>query len=84
MGEKFVRQFYQNSDFHVNLGIFYMPRNLRHGTDGFTSPPKEGVLRKFCLKNPTVSAGFEPANLGSKGQYSTPRIHKPITFFYIQ
>ena len=35
----------------------------------------------FCLKNPTVSAGFEPANLGSKGQYSTPRTHKPITFF---
>ena len=22
--------------------------NLRHGTDGFTSPPKEGVLRIFC------------------------------------
>jgi len=21
--------------------------NLRHGTDGFTSPPKEGVLRMF-------------------------------------
>jgi len=27
--------------------------NLRHGTDGFTSPPKEGVLRIFfALKNP--------------------------------
>jgi hypothetical protein len=24
--------------------------NLRHGTDGFTSPPKEGVLRKFSPK----------------------------------
>jgi hypothetical protein len=23
--------------------------NLRHGTDGFTSPPKEGVLRIFFL-----------------------------------
>jgi hypothetical protein len=23
--------------------------NLRHGTDGFTSPPKEGVLRIFSL-----------------------------------
>jgi hypothetical protein len=32
----------------------------------FTSPPKEGVLRIFfALKNPTVSAGFEPANLGT-------------------
>jgi hypothetical protein len=37
--------------------------NLRHGIDGFTSPPKEGVLRIFfALKNPTASAGFEPAN----------------------
>ena len=42
--------------------------NLRHGTDGFTSPPNEGVLRIFfALKNPTASAGFKPANLGTKG-----------------
>jgi len=48
--------------------------NLRHGTDGFTSPPKEGVLRIFfALKNPTASAGFEPANLGTKGQHTTSR-----------
>jgi len=45
--------------------------NLRHGTDGFTSPPKEGVLRIFfALKNPTASAGFEPTNLGTKGQHA--------------
>ena len=48
--------------------------NLRHGTDGFTSPPKEGVLRIFfALKNPTASAGFELANLGTRGQHATPR-----------
>jgi hypothetical protein len=30
--------------------------NLRHGTDGFTSPPKEVVLRIFItLKNPSPS-----------------------------
>jgi len=41
--------------------------NLRHGTDGFTSSPKEGVLRIFfALKNPTISACFETANLGTK------------------
>ena len=52
--------------------------NLRHGTDGFTSPLKEGVLRiLFDLKNPTASAGFEPANLGTKGQHATPRPRKP-------
>ena len=54
-------------------------KNLRHGTDGFTSPPKEGVLRIFFrLKNPTASAGFEPANLGTKDQHATPRPPKPI------
>ena len=53
--------------------------NLRHGTEGFTSPPKEGVLRSFFRpKYPTASAGFEPSNLGTKGQHSTPRPPKPI------
>ena len=34
---------------------------------------KEGVLRIFfALKNPTASAGFEPANLGTKGQHANP------------
>ena len=52
--------------------------NLRHGTDGFTSPPKEGVLRIFfALKKPTASVGFKPANLGTKGQHATSRPPKP-------
>jgi hypothetical protein len=45
--------------------------NLRHVTDGFTSPPKEVVLRIFTtLKNPSTSAGIEPANLGSSGEHA--------------
>ena len=73
----------------VILPKFRLPRkfrnllhavNLRHGTDGFTSLPKEGVLRIFFpLKNPTASAGFEPTNLGTKGQYATPRPPKPLS-----
>jgi hypothetical protein len=36
------------------------------------------VLRIFFRpKNPTASAGFEPANLGTKGQNATPRSPKP-------
>jgi hypothetical protein len=47
--------------------------NLRHETDGFTSPPKEGMLRIFfILINQTASARFEPANLGTKGQHANP------------
>jgi hypothetical protein len=45
--------------------------NLRHGIDGFTSPPKEVVLRIFItLKNPPTSVGIEPANLGSSGEHA--------------
>jgi hypothetical protein len=53
-------------------------RKARHGTDGFTSPPKEGVLRIFWPKNPTASAWFEPANLGTKGQHATSSPPKPL------
>ena len=72
----------------VILPKFRLPRkfrvllhaaDLRHGTDGFISPPKEGVLRIFfALKIPTSSAGFEPANLGTKGQHATPRPPKHL------
>ena len=35
--------------------------NLRHGTDGFTSPPKEGVLRIFLpLKIRRLRPGLNP------------------------
>ena len=42
--------------------------------------PSEGRRAEdfFALKNPTASAGFEPANLGTKGQYATSRPPKPI------
>ena len=54
------------SDFHVTFRDLLHAVNLRHATDCFTSPPKEGVLRIFfALKNPTVSVGFESANLGT-------------------
>jgi hypothetical protein len=36
-----------------------MCRKAWNGTDGFTSPLKEGVLRIFRPKNPTAFAGFE-------------------------
>ena len=30
------------------------------------------------MKNPTVSAGFEPTNLGTKGQHATSRPPEPL------
>ena len=32
----------------------------------------------FTLTNPTASAGFEPANLGTKGHHATSRPPKPL------
>jgi hypothetical protein len=58
-------------DFHVAFMDLLHAVNIRHGTHGFTSLPKEGVLRMF-------SPGFEPANLGSKGQHATSRSPKPL------
>jgi hypothetical protein len=38
-------------------------------TDGFTPPPKEVALLIFIsLKNPSLSAGFETANIESSGK----------------
>ena len=68
----------QMPDFHVTFSDLLHAVNLRHRTDGFTSPPKEGGLRIFSpSKIPTASVGFEPANLGTKGQHATSRPPKP-------
>ena len=42
------------------------------------------LRRKACWgffrpKNPQASAGFEPTNLGTKGQHATPRPPKPLS-----
>jgi hypothetical protein len=42
-----VRKFCLNADFHVTFMDLLHPVKLRHGTDGFTSPPKDCVLRIF-------------------------------------
>jgi hypothetical protein len=56
-------------DFHIAFRNLLHAVNPRHGTSGFTSLPKGVVMRIFfALKNPTASAGFESAKLGSKGQ----------------
>jgi hypothetical protein len=39
-----------DSDFHVNRRVLLHAANLRHGTDGFTSPPKEGMLWIFFVR----------------------------------
>jgi len=64
-----AREFCLNADFYVTFRDLLHAVKLRHGADGFTSPPKVGVLRIF----------FAPANLGTKGQHATSRPPKPLT-----
>jgi hypothetical protein len=61
-------------DSHGTFNDLLLAANLRHGTDGFTFP-SEGRRAEdfFALKNPTASAGFEPTNLGTKGQHANIR-----------
>jgi hypothetical protein len=50
--------------------IFTLSKILRHVTYGVTLPSKEVMLRIFnVIKNPSSSAGFEPANLASNGKH---------------
>jgi len=63
---KTVRQFCLNVDFHATFRDLLHVANMRNRTDGFTSPPKEGVLR---ILSPLKS---EPANLSTKGQHAYP------------
>jgi hypothetical protein len=48
-------------DFHGTFRDLLHATNLRHGTDGFTSPPKEGMLRIFSpLKIRWLRLGLNP------------------------
>ena len=63
----------------IHFRVILHSANMRHGTNGFTSLPKEGVLRIFS----TASAGFELVNLGTKGQHATSRPPTPLFYTYI-
>jgi hypothetical protein len=56
-----IRKFCLNVDFHVTFRDLLHAVKLRHWTDGFTSPPKEGVLRIFLdLKIRLLRPGENP------------------------
>jgi hypothetical protein len=56
-----VREFCLKFDFHVTFRDLLHAVKLRHETDGFTSPPKEGVLRiSFALKIWRLRPGANP------------------------
>ena len=48
-GQEISGKFCLNADLHVTFRDLLHAIKLRHGTDGFTSPPKEGLLRIFFV-----------------------------------
>ena len=50
-----------------------MPQIYDMGPTALLSLRRKACWEIFPPKNPTASAGFEPANLGTKGQHATPR-----------
>jgi hypothetical protein len=56
---------------------------LRHGTSGFTSHPKEGVLRIFiALKKSIALAGFESATFVSSGKHTNHYTTEATSYIY--
>jgi hypothetical protein len=71
VGENVGREVCLNADLHVTFRDLSHAANLRHGTDGFTSPPKKGVLRIFfILKNPD---GFGRVSIRELGYLKAAR-----------
>jgi len=59
-----ARKFCLNAELHVTFRDLLHAIKLRHGTDGFTSPPKEGVLRIFSPKKSDGFGRVRPRELG--------------------
>jgi hypothetical protein len=66
------------ADFSLSVSLSYLKASLtRHKillyvAEGFTSPPKQVVLRIFIArKNTSVSAGFEHTNVGFSGKHAS-------------
>ena len=65
----------RDAEFHVHSRVLLRAVNIRHGTDGFTSPPKEGVLRIFSpLKIRRRRPGLNPRTWVLKAK-TLPRSH---------
>jgi hypothetical protein len=52
----------------VTVGFFYMPQSCDMGPTALLPLQMKACWGFFRPKNPTSSAGFEPANLGTRGQ----------------
>jgi hypothetical protein len=69
IGEKYPIKFSHTiATFTVIVGLFYMPQICDMGPTDLLPHRRKACWGFFRPKNPTASAGFEPANLGTRGQ----------------
>jgi hypothetical protein len=61
-----------------HLWNFYIPQIYDMGPTALLPLRRKACWVFFALKNPSASAGFEPMNLGTKGQHATPRPSQPL------
>jgi hypothetical protein len=77
-GREMFRKFWARIRLPRNSRDLQAP-NLRHGTDGFTSPPKGGALKFFSpLKIRRLRPGLNPRTWVPKTSTLTPRPPKPL------
>jgi hypothetical protein len=82
-GREMTGNFANNGNFHAIVRIFYMPQICDMGPTALLPSRRKacwGIF--FALKNPMASAGFEPANLGTRGQHATSRPLVPNSTLY--
>jgi hypothetical protein len=72
MDEKWPVNLACDSDTHVNYSVLLHAAKLQHGTDGFTSPPKEGMLWTFS----------NPRSWVPEASMLTTRPPKPLALGY--
>jgi hypothetical protein len=61
----------QHTTSTVSVGIFYMPQIYDMGQTALLPLRRKACWEFIRPKNPMASAGFGPANLGTRGQHVT-------------
>ena len=64
------REFCRNWRLPRHFRVLLHAINVRHGTDDLLLLRRKASWGFFRPKNPTASAGFEPANSGTRGQHA--------------
>jgi hypothetical protein len=79
MGEKCPIKFSQTIvTSTVIVGFFYMPQSCDMGPTALLPLRNKACWRFFRPKNPTASAGFEPANMGTQGLSRSTAYLEPV------